>query len=264
MVRQVRDLEDGSMTYRKALKVILTLSFVLNLNVTGPARASEPASSQGAAEYVNMLRGRIAAIWALNWVLNNERRPDSEGAVLRDLIRVGFDLDVTSQFVIGRFWGRAKAEQRAEFKDLFTEYLVNTYATRFEQYRIGTLTVVASNRVAGGDFLVQTTIDRPIDTANVVWRVRSWNGEYRIIDILIDGISLALTHRSEFASVIQRDDFEKLLQILRKRISAQAVYGHQVSRLERSPHIALPPGGPMAGTRLAKEVADAPCNFASC
>ncbi len=140
------------MTYRKALKVILTLSFVMNLNVTGPARASEPASSQGAAEYVNMLRGRIAAIWALNWVLNNDRRPESEGTVLRDLIRVGFDLDVTSQFVIRRFWGRAKAEQRAEFKDLFTEYLVNTYATRFEQYRIGTLTVVASNRVAGGVF----------------------------------------------------------------------------------------------------------------
>ncbi len=257
------------MTYRKALKVILTLSFVLNLTVTGPAPASEPASSQGAAEYVNMLRGRIAAIWALNWVLNNERRPESgrpesEGAVLRDLIRVGFDLDVTSQFVIGRFWGRAKAEQRAEFKDLFTEYLVNTYATRFEQYRIGTLTVVTSNRVAGGDFLVQTTIDRSIDTANVVWRVRAWDGEYRVIDILIDGISLALTHRSEFASVIQRDDFEKLLQILRKRISAQAVYGHQLSRLERSPPIALPPGGLMAGTRLVKEIANASCKFASC
>ena len=184
--------------------------------------------------------------------------------MLRDLIRVGFDLDVTSQFVIGRFWGRAKAEQRAEFKDLFTEYLVNTYATRFQQYRIGTLTVVASNRVAGGDFLVQTTIDRPIDTANVVWRVRSWNGEYRIIDILIDGISLALTHRSEFASVIQRDDFEKLLQILRKRISAQAKYGHQLSQLERSPHIALTLGGPMAGTLLAKEIANASCKFASC
>jgi phospholipid transport system substrate-binding protein len=242
------------MAHGKALKVILTLSFVLNLTVTGPARASETASSQGAAEYVNMLRGRIAAIWALNWVLNNERRPESEGAVLRDLIRVGFDLDVTSQFVIGRFWSRAKAEQRAEFKDLFTEYLVNTYATRFQQYRIGTLTVVASNRVAGGDFM----------TANVVWRVRAWDSEYRVIDILIDGISLALTHRSEFASVIQRDDFEKLLQILRKRISAQAVYGHQLSRLERSPPIALPPGGLMAGTRLVKEIANASCKFASC
>jgi phospholipid transport system substrate-binding protein len=252
------------MTYGKALKVILTVSFVLNVTVTSSARASEPASPQGAAEYVDMLRGRIAAISALNWALNNESRPETEGAVLRDLIRVGFDLDVTSQFVLGKFWGRAKAEQRAEFKNLFTEYLVNTYAGLFEQYRTGTLTVVASNRVAGGDFLVQTTIDRAIDSVNVVWRVRAWDSEYRIIDILIDRISLALTHRSEFASVIQRDDLEKLLQILRNRTSAQAAIVRQLSQLKRSSPIALSARVPMAGTRLAKEAADASCNFANC
>ncbi len=252
------------MTHGKALMVILVLSFAFNPTVTSPARASESASPQGAAEFVNMLRGRIAASWVLNWASNSESRPESEGAVLRDLIRVGFDLDVTSQFVLGKFWGRAKAEQRAEFKDLFAEYLVNTYANHFQRYRIGTLTVVASHRITGGDFLVQTTIDRTNNTANVVWRVRALENDYRIIDILIDGVSLALTHRSEFASVIQRADLEKLLQLLRKRTSAQANIGRQVSRFERSPDIAFPPSGQMAGTSLAKEIADAACNYSSC
>ena len=224
------------MTHSKALKVLFALSFALNLTVSGAVQASEPASPQGAAEFVNMLSGRVATIWALK----NENLPDTEGAVLRDLIRVGFDLDVTSQFVLGKFWGRAKAEQRAEFKDLFAKYLVNTYASHFKRYRVDTLTVIASKRVAGGDFLVQTNIDRATDTANVVWRVRAWDSEYRIIDILIDGISLALTHRSEFASVIQRGDLEKLLQILRKRASTNADFAHQLSRSERTPYIALP------------------------
>ena len=213
------------MTHSKALKVLFALSFALNLTVSGAAQASEPASPQGAAEYIDMLSGRIAAIGALK----NENLTETEGAVLRDLIRVGFDLDVTSQFVLGKFWGRAKAEQRSEFKDLFAKYLVNTYASHFKRYRIGTLTVIASNRIAGGDFLVQTNIDRATDTANVVWRVRAWDSEYRIIDILIDGISLALTHRSEFASVIQRGDLEKLLQILRKRASTNAVFAQRIA-----------------------------------
>ncbi len=252
------------MTHGKALKVIKVLSYAFKLTVTSPARASESASPQGAAEFVNMLRGRIAASWVLNWASNSEIRPESEGAVLRDLIRVGFDLDVTSQFVLGKFWGRAKAEQRAEFKDLFAEYLVNTYANHFQRYRIGTLTVVASNRITGGDFLVQTTIDRTNNTANVVWRVRARHNEYRIIDILIDRISLALTHRSEFASVIQRGDLEKLLQILRTRTSEQAAVVRQLSQLKRSPPTAPPTSGPMVGTRLAKEAADASCKFASC
>ena len=222
------------MVHGKALQVILALSVALNLAATGPAPANEPASTQGAAEFVNILKGRVAAIWALKWALNIETLPDPEGAVLRDLIRVGFDLDATSQFVLGKFWGRAKAEQRAEFKDLFAEYLVNTYASHLKRYRVGTLTVVASKRVAGGDFLVQTNIDRATDTANAVWRVRAWDSEYRIIDILIDGISVALTHRSEFASVIQRDDLDGMLEVLRERVWAQA------KAPDANPRVALP------------------------
>ncbi len=99
------------MTHNKALKVLFALSFALNLTVSGAVQASEPASPQGAGEFVNMLSGRVAAIWALNWALKNKNLPDTEGAVLRDLIRVGFDLDVTSQFVLGKFWGRAKVER---------------------------------------------------------------------------------------------------------------------------------------------------------
>ncbi len=224
------------MTHSKALKVLFALSFALNLTVSGAAQASEPASPQGAAEFVETLGEQVAAIW----VSENENLPETKRAALRDLIRVGFELDVTSQIVLGNFWGRAKAEQRAEFKDLFAEYLVNTYASHLNRYRIGTLTVDTSNRVAEDDFLVQTSIDRASDTANAVWRVRAWDSEYRIIDILIDGISLALTHRNEFASVIQRDGFEKLLQILRKRTSTHADFGHQLSRFERTPYIALP------------------------
>ncbi len=199
------------MIHSKALKVLFVWSFVLSLTVSGAAQANEPASPQGAGEYVKILSERVAAIGALE----NESLPETDGSVLRDLIRVGFDLDVTSQFVLGKYWGRAKAEQRAEFRDLFANYLVNTYASHFKRFRIGTLTVIASNRIAGGDILVQTDIDRAADTANVVWRVRARDGEYRIIDVLVDGISLAMTHRSEFASIIQRGDLEKLLRIMR-------------------------------------------------
>ena len=207
------------MTHSKALKVLFALSFALNLTVSGAAQASEPASPQGAAEYIDMLSGRIAAIGALK----NENLTETEGAVLRDLIRVGFDLDVTSQIVLGKFWGRAKAEQRAEFKDLFAEYVVDSYESHFN--RISAMTVVASNRVAGGDFLVQTTIDGASDSAKVVWQVRAWDSEYQVIDTLIDGKSLAMIHRSEFASVVQKEDLEKLMQALRNRTPTNVTYG---------------------------------------
>ncbi len=219
------------MTHNKALKVLFAPYLALTLTTSGAAQASEPASPQGATEFVEML-GQVAI-----WTSEIEDRSENKGA-LRSLIRVGFDLDVISQFVLGRFWNRAKAVQRAEFKDLFAEYVVHSFESRFN--RISALTVVASNRVAGGDFLVQTNIVRATDTANVVWRVRARHNEYRIIDILIDGISLALTQRSEFVSVIQRDGFEKLLQTLRKRTLTNTDFAHQLSRFEKTPRISPP------------------------
>ena len=217
------------MTHSKALKVLFALSFALNLTVNGGAQASEPASPQGAVELVETL-GQSAI-----WISESEDR--SEKNSLRSLIRVGIDLDVISRIVLGKHWNRAKAVQRAEFKNLFTEYLVNLFANHLN--RINALTVVASNRVAGGDILVQTGIDRSSDTVNAVWRVRAWDGEYRIIDVTIDGISLALTHRSEFASVIQRDGFEKLLQILRKKASSHADFGRQLQQFEKTSRAVL-------------------------
>ena len=219
------------MTHSKALKVLFALSLALNLAVGGAAQASEPASPQGAVEFVETL-GQ-AAISASEFEGRSERKD-----AIRSLIRVGFDLDVISRIVLGKFWNRAKAVQRAEFKDLFNDYLVNSFANHLN--RIDALTVVASNRVAGDDFLVRTSINRVSDTANAVWRVRAWDGEYRIIDVMIDGISLALTHRSEFASVIQRDGFERLLQILRKRTSTHTDLADQRSRVERPPYVTLP------------------------
>ncbi len=82
--------------------------------------------------------------------------------------------------------------------------------------------MVASKRVGESDFLVQTSIARDGDTANAVWRVRAQGGEYRIIDVLIDGISLTLTQRSEFASVIGREGFDGMLAVLRARVSEPA------------------------------------------
>ena len=207
------------MTYGKALKVLFSLFFILTLTVSGAARASEPATPQGAAEFVEML-GQVAV-----WTSEISDRPKKKAA-LRNLIDVGFNLEVIGRIVLGKTWNRTKAVQRAEFKDLFAEHVVDSYESHFD--RIGALTVVASNRVPGGDFLVQTTIDRASDTASVVWQVRAWNNEYQVIDTLIDGTSLASIHRSEFFAVVQREGIEKLMQTLRQGTPANASFGYQL------------------------------------
>ncbi len=211
------------MTQSRTLTIILvstlTLGWVLGgWTFGGAARAAETDPTEAAAAFIEALGVEVQAIQAT---------APPRRAALRDLIRGGFDLDLTSQLVLGKFWGRATPKQRTAFKDLFAQYLLNAYARQIDAYRVETLTVVACKRVGENDFLVQTRIARGDGTAHAVtahavWRVRAQGGGYRIIDVLIDGISLALTQRSEFASVIGREGLDGMLAVLRARVSEPA------------------------------------------
>lgn len=206
------------MTSGRTLRVILVSAAALGWAAGGTAWADRTDSPEGAAAFIETLGREVLAV-------QTSTRVDAAKArlpALRVLIRSGFDLDLTSQLVLGKFWGRATEAQRTTFKDLFARYLLNTYARHLDSYRVDTLAVIASNRAGERDYLVQTGIQRENELADAVWRVRAGDDGYRIIDVLLDGISLTLTHRSEFASVARKRGLDGMLEILRDRVSRQA------------------------------------------
>ena len=206
------------MTASRKLTVTVVAALMLGAAWAGTAGAAEGHSNEQAVAFIEALGDKVLAIQA-------STAADVAGlrqSALEDLVRDGFDLDLTSRLVLGKHWGRATAGQRAAFKDLFAPYLLSTYARQLDAYRVETLAVVASKRIGERDFLVQTSIEGNSKVVNAVWRVRAHNGDYRIIDVLVDGISLTLTERSEFASVIGRVGLEGTLALLRERLSGRA------------------------------------------
>jgi phospholipid transport system substrate-binding protein len=180
-----------------------------------------PASSdppQAAARMVQDLGQQTANALASN----TAKQPGQRRALLRELVKQGFDLELTSQFVLGKYWNRASTDQRAEFMDLFTEYLLNSYARHLAAFQADTLSVVASNPAGEKDILVETKVNGTDGQAAPVWRVRAVEGEYKIIDVTVDGVSLALTQRREFASVVNRVGLEGLLKMLRDKLEVQS------------------------------------------
>jgi len=150
-------------------------------------------------------------------VLTEEDRVEE----FRRILVKAFDLRTIGRFVLGRYWRRATPDERREFDVLFEDYIVATYAARLGQYQGESLTVNATRDEGNGDILVTTEIIPPDGpTVRVEWRVRGAPGSYRIIDVVVEGISMVITQRSEFASVIQRSggQVSGLLDELRKKI----------------------------------------------
>jgi phospholipid transport system substrate-binding protein len=159
-------------------------------------------------------------------VLGKDAPQSQRVARFRELLREDFDVPEISRFVLGRYWNVATEEQRVEFVKLFEEYIALAYSTRLAEYTGETLKVTGSRPDADGA-VVSSQILRPAGAApvKVDWRLIGRNGVYKISDVSVDGISMAVTQRSEFASVIQHNggQVQGLITMLREKTGGSAV-----------------------------------------
>ena len=141
-------------------------------------------------------------------------------ASFRIILVDGFDLDLIGRFVLGRHWKTANEDQRADYLRAFGEFIVRKYSAMLGGYAGEAMTVISEQASGGKDILVHTRIDRPSGPPiEAHWRVRGKGGEQRIIDVVVEGISMAVTQRAEFKSVVQRHGLDGLIQILDARSS---------------------------------------------
>lgn len=141
---------------------------------------------------------------------------------VRKILNQNFDIKTIGQFVLGRHWRTATEKQRTEYLDLFEDMIVTTYAQRFEEYAGQQFKATGSNPASSKskDYVVQSTVlqkDGP--PVKVEWRVRSFGGTPKVIDVLIENVSMSVTQRADFDAVINSGGgkVEALLDSLRKR-----------------------------------------------
>lgn len=139
---------------------------------------------------------------------------------VRALFEKNFDVKTIGQFVMGRHWRTATEKERKEFLDLFEDMIVKTYAQRFEEYEGQQFKAEKSERVGSRDYMVTSRVlQKNGPPVKVEWRVRPTGGSPKVIDVLIENVSMGVTQRSDFDAVIQRGGgkVEVLLDSLRKR-----------------------------------------------
>jgi phospholipid transport system substrate-binding protein len=179
------------------------------LLVAAPVAAADPSVAfvrRFGDEAIAMLRDRAAP--------DAERRERFAG-----LMHSGFDLPLVAQLALGRYWRTATPQQREAYVELFGRFVLETYARRLDEYRDQRLRVVGAVP-AGQDRMVESWVEGGAgEPIRVDWRVRETPAGTRIVDLVIAGVSMLVTQRSEFASVIERSGgVAGLIENLRQRI----------------------------------------------
>ncbi len=125
-------------------------------------------------------------------------------ARFRELFRDDFDLAGIGQFVLGRYWRIATPQEQQEFLALFQEYLVRAYSARLGEYG-GEPFRVTGVRANGNETVVTSEIVRRNGSPITVDWYLIGGGALKITDVYVGGVSMKVTQRDEFASVIQRN-----------------------------------------------------------
>lgn len=133
------------------------------------------------------------------------------------------DLDFIGQFVLGRNWKSATPAQRASFIKVYRELNITTWSKRFDEFKgkdfVFTGTTASNSQ---GQVFVNSTVSMDQgEPAKVVWRVREKNGSYKIVDIIIENVSLAITARNEYAAFIKNNSggLDALIANLQSKIA---------------------------------------------
>ena len=133
------------------------------------------------------------------------------------------DLNLVARLILGRYWRTANEEQRAEYLKLFRAFALHTLATRLDVYGGQNFEVTGAKTVDDRDAVVSTRIVGNGPPVKVDWRVRELDDHSLVaIDVIVEGVSLIVTQRSEFGAVIERQGMDGLLSELRRRAESRA------------------------------------------
>ena len=158
---------------------------------------------------------------AINTLTDKSISQNEKEVQFGKLFDKNFDIPSISRFVLGKYWKQASLDQKKNFIKAFRNYVVKTYSSRFNEYSGEKLKLVNyENEKNPKIFLVHTILERQdAPVIKVDWRIGKKKDRFVILDIIIEGISLAITQRSEFVSVIDQNEgsIDQLISLLKER-----------------------------------------------
>ena len=196
----------------------MTRRFLLTIMPLLIASACLTTASDAIAADANVFMNQL---WGQTIEVLSKKAPRAERlARFRQLFQQDFDGPGIARFVLGRYWRSASEQEQQEFLKLFEDYVVFVYSTRLSNFSGETFKVRGSRTDESGT-IVSTEIISPNGDApiKVDWRLITDHSSFKINDVIIEGISMLVAQRSEFASVIQRHGGQvgELLAMMRER-----------------------------------------------
>lgn len=155
------------------------------------------------------------------------RRPELEKdkvklfELVENVVVPHFEINMIARLVLGKHWRAANDVQRNEFAEEFKKLMIRTYATALFEYTGNERMEIKPLRMKDGDkrAKVKSTVilpsapPVPVDYSFILTDV----GDWKIYDVIIDGISLVTTYRSSYGQAVESKGLDVLINELKEK-----------------------------------------------
>jgi phospholipid transport system substrate-binding protein len=174
----------------------------------------------GDQQPVDVIRGATDKVLAeLNAAPEIRRDTVKHSRVIREHIIPHVDLVALSRLTLGKHWRRATQEQRSVFAREFGVLLIKTYSTALAEYANQKIEYLSSD--ASADKRRSTVRTRIVEDGRaplaVDYSLRQVESTWKIYDLTIEGVSLAINYRASFSQQIRNHGIDGLIERLTAR-----------------------------------------------
>ena len=198
----------------------LGLRLVLGMLICAAALTASAKDETAEAQLVEAPRAMVEDTLERVLAILNDRESTSESrrARIEAIADEVFDFETMSKLSMARNWKRLSKAQRPEFVREFRQHLSRNYGSRLDRYQQTDVEVVGARVEPRNDVTVLSkVVGGQFDGVKMNYRVRNRTGEWKVIDVVIEGVSLVGNFRSQFAEVMSRGGADELLHQLRTR-----------------------------------------------
>jgi phospholipid transport system substrate-binding protein len=176
--------------------------------------AARAGGAQTPSQVVDGLANQVVPILQDKSLTSDQKREKIE-----QIAYTAMDFDTLSKLVLARNWSKFSSAQQIEFVQEFKRHLSVTYGRNVDNYHNEKVQILGEREATRGDVVVQTKILRGSHSEDVLvdYRLRQKDAQWKIIDVVVEGVSLVSNFRSQFEDIVATGGPDKLIALLKEK-----------------------------------------------
>ena len=183
------------------------------------------AAAAGPRDVVRSLADEVLVVLKNKSLSSAQKREQIETIADR-----GVDFATLSKLVLARNLSRFSADEQVQFQKEFRRHLSVTYGDSVDSYKNQEVEITSDREEARGDVTVKTKITRGggPDDILVDYRLRQVNGQWKIIDFVVEGVSLVANFRSQFQDLLANQTPAQLISLIHEKNARGEIIGEKI------------------------------------